>query len=170
MIKEIKTEKFEGLAVLMPELFVKATAYMGYLIVTIHNEASYIAEDQFFPPDKLQRALDRVRNIPEYKDVPYKLPDGDYKVIGKATELTEEQCAQIVPQMKDTSYPFEIEEYKVTFDNLLQSMECYSVNPYGDERKDVPDLGAFTQMMRQKHREWQEAQANSGTWLILKKP
>lgn len=171
MIKEIKTEKFEGLAVLVPEWYVSSFANMGYLVIQVMNEKTFIGEDEMFPPDRLERALERVSKLPEYITLPaIKLPDGEYKILGKATELTEEQCAEIVSQMKDSTYPFEVEEYKVTFENLMHSLECYSVNPCGDKSSFL-DMKAFEKVdaWLERAKKWQDAQENTGTWLILKK-
>lgn len=98
MIKEIKTEKFEGLAVLVPDYYVSSFFNMGYLVVKVENEKTFIGEDEMFPPDKLQKALDRVNKLPEHVTIPaIKLPDGDFMVLGKSTELTEEHLALILP-------------------------------------------------------------------------
>jgi hypothetical protein len=180
MIKEIKTEKFEGLAMLMPNWFVSAFANMGYLVVQVQNEKTFMGEDQMFPPDRLQRALDRVNKLPENITLPaIKLPDGDFKILGKATQLTEEQCEEVIPdpmiRKPDNRKGFMIDimdteiypTAKEAFSAFLDSLGCYSVNPYKKPADD--DYSFYTDRNISIQEEWQEAQANTGTWLILQK-
>lgn len=157
MTKEIKTEKFEGLVVLVPD---DATDfridYASYVVLSWSNETG---SDAF--------RLDNCR----------------YKILGKATELTEEQCADIMPgedigllgmvfkNYINPSDPFC--DAKQSFKSFMHSLECYSVNPYGEKPEFV--FGEYGKSPIEFNRfeldmfKWQEAQSNTGTWLILKK-
>lgn len=96
MIKEIKTEKFEGLAVLVPGRYVSSYANMGYLVVKVDNPATDIGENEMWPPNKLIKAIDRVYMLSEHITLPaIKLPDGEFKLLGKSNMLSEEKCTEI---------------------------------------------------------------------------
>ena len=71
--------------------------------------------------------------------------------------------------MKDSGFPFEIQELTDTWKELLDKWGIYQTNPYGEEPKDIPDLGAFTQSIRKKWQEWKKAEERSGSWICLKK-
>ena len=103
MIKQIKTSKFEGLAVLVP------SDSFNYVVRQNAEVSDLWYESRCGDSD--------VSNCIE-------LPTNKYLVLATSTSITEEQCADIVPQMKDSGYPFEIEDYKVTFENLLRSIGC----------------------------------------------
>jgi hypothetical protein len=136
MIKEIKTEKFEGLAVLVP-------------------------------PYGTAHVLDLKQ----------------YKILGKAKELTEEQCADIMPKpvpLVDTDGNQTGSNYlsgsaKSDFNNLLHYIHgCYSINPYEKFKgaKLVHAQGSVPtaeMIIEEVNRKYDEAQKHTGTWLILKK-
>lgn len=129
MIKEIKTDRFEGVALLIPD---------GKTDISVKDIV------------KMLNSMDSYH------------PDDRWIVFDKATELKNTHLEMILP---DT---FSGRRYS-HFQDILKSMECYSVNPYGEEPKDIPDLGAFTQAIRKKHQQWKKAQETTGTWIILKK-
>lgn len=145
MIKQIKTEKFDGVAVLVP-----------------NDAKTFITDYNFLIIDLCQSTQKMIH-----------IPFGRIEILGKATELTEVQCAGIVPQMKDPGYPFEIEDYKITFENMMQSLECYSVNPYGcrpnDESMKYKRYSDGVSWHDHLVNEWQKTEQNTGTWLILKR-
>ena len=120
MIKEIKTEKFEGLAVLVPD-----GAY-DYRIM-YHNLFGY--------------------RLPGEGNRCFTLPVGnDYQIIGKATELTEEQCQRIMPLPAISAKygdPYQYCPAKDSFNTLLYELGCYVL---GENNKPP-----------------------AGTWLILQK-
>jgi hypothetical protein len=177
MIKEIKTEKFEGLAVLVPDGFKGGVANMGYLTGKMDNPANRIHEKHFNSPYAIQKQLDRVNKLPEYVDAPaIKLPEGDYKIIGKAIELTEEQCETIA--VKNPLIAYEM-NFRRCFNLLMRKIECYSENPLGKKpERLVPFMGrghySENQLERIERfnselRKWEEAEKQTGTWLILQK-
>ena len=98
---QLETNGVRVLVYKCPVWHVKSTAYMGYLIMTVHNEKAMIGEDEMFPPDRLDKALKRVEKLPEFVDVPTKLPEGDWKFHAVTTEMTEEQAKVVVPEYKN---------------------------------------------------------------------
>lgn len=106
------------------------------------------------------------------------LPDGNWEELGVAHELTEEVWDSVLP-----SYSIQDEFDYMRYDNLefcetatesglslLRANECYAVNPYGrDEPEGIKHIGVFAQLMRQKHKLWNEAQQNTGKWILLRK-
>lgn len=168
MIKEIKTDRFEGLAVLVPD---DAYAFTNELA---SHQIDYIQDTEFNEGFLNMSSCILLKN---YWNHPL-------QIIGKATELTEEQCAEIVDNEEDFD-PDDMDlcgddyEPNIIYKNygrkrknvreftfnkatdsllsLMQSLECYSVNPYGDR---AFNSGAG---------KWQEAQANVCTWIILRK-
>lgn len=154
MIKEIKTKIFEGVAVISPEGATGYKTYKDFDSTMIEFDIKYGSGKKWF----------------------YIKRDNLYTAMGVSTDLTEEQCSLICEPMveidlvenSDMPNVREISSIEV-FNNLMQSLECYSVNPYGEEPKDIPDLGAFTQSIRKKHQQWKKAEETTGTWIILKK-
>jgi hypothetical protein len=176
MIKEIKTEKFEGLAVLVPDGFKGGVANMNYLIGYVDNPKTMIHEKHFNSPYAIQKQLDRVGKLPEFIALPaIKLPHGEYMIVGKSSELTEDQCEFIARQ--NPLMP--VQTFKQRFNALMHSMECYSINPLGKKpERMVPFMGrghyTENQMDRIERfnielRIWEEAEKKTGTWLILQK-
>jgi len=153
MIKEIKTDKFEGLALLVPD-----------------NTSNY----------RLMDSVSLFSGDSSICKLPYRC-----KILGKSTELTEEQCAEIVEMFsmekringKKTYVSYNSMGLHLTakesFESLMQSLQCYSVNPYGENKpfysgqSDYDD--PYGNKGRKEHEQWQQAQANTGTWVILKK-
>lgn len=112
------------------------------------------------------------------------LSEGDWTPLGLSTELTEEQCSCIVKQMRwgDTCFKnYGIENQlvgltaKESFESLMQATECFTKNPLG------PDLcehnrqcydscqGSCWTRADIDSEEWEQAEDNTGTWLILKR-
>jgi hypothetical protein len=98
-----------------------------------------------------------------------KLPPGKWKILGLSTELTEEQCEELVEQHFDTG---EFKEYvlgfyqyrsaKQSFESLLRSKGIVDRNPY-----DHLKLGmTFSEEHQNK---WQQAQQQVKKYLILVK-
>jgi len=179
MIKEIKTEKFEGLAVLMPDRYVSAFANMGYLVVKADNPATDIGEDEMFPPDRLEKALARVSKLPEHITLPaIKLPDGEFKILGKSKGLTEKQCAEIVEIKKAglfIDYMTEKPKYhlrycdsaKESFASLMQVNECYGINPFEAVMNSKTVAG--NRIADLSKEAYITAESQTGTWIILQK-
>ena len=148
MIKEIKTLKFEGLAVLIP------------------NNKTDIS------------ALDLVTLICDRENYH---PHERVSLLGKINELTEEQCAEIMPKYKlgnhNCGYHDTINRPDVLFStakdafkSMLKELGCYSVNPLQSSPPTTDIL--FYDSIHDYDvsvEKWKEAQANTGTWLILKK-
>jgi len=172
MMKEIKTEKFEGIAVFVGNDYYDFAIKKSEFLYPGQNVLTYKSPVIW---DKYQK---------EGWSWETKCESG-MEILGKSTELTEEQCANIIPSLVPGNvlksigvsvlYPMFNSDRKslnakTAFASLMQSIGAYSVNPYGEkEPEDISDLGAFTQMMRQKWKNWKQAQANTGTWLILRR-
>lgn len=117
------------------------------------------------------------------------LPEGNWQIVGISDQLTEEQCREVMP-VSYLPFPnfdpigFEVNDElgttiyntaKEAFESLMQSERCYSENPYG------PDLcehnrqcydscqGSCWTRADIDSEEWQAAEANTGSWLIIKK-
>lgn len=167
MIRKIKTEKFEGLAVLVPDVKMFFKIHNEYLVMGVSSE------DVGGKIKKIQRGDNRgfIRSELIY----------GCEILGKVEELTEDQCADIVELGEAGSfYGYNFTVYKnyknsedkgdwffkstISFASLMQSMECYSVNPYGERPK--ADI-FIDNTIRWKI--WDYAQKKVGTWLILKK-
>jgi hypothetical protein len=180
MIKEIKTEKFEGLAVLVPN----GSHNFG---IAVDSKGKYL---QFFIGEYDEDGDDLGGELKVTDDPRMKL-----KILGKATQLTEEQCAEIAPYecpnqwceggYIDQGYNekwrcdyCQEEEDKENpnierFASLMQSLGCYSLNPYGEKPEFVFDNygkspAEFNRFELDMFK-WQLAQANTGTWLIIGK-
>ena len=131
MIKEIKTEKFDGLAVLVPDDYAGSIANMGYLIVMVTNPATLIHEKHFNSPHAIQKQLDRVNKLPPFASLPaIKLPDGEFKILGRADHLTEEQCQTIMPLPAISARygdPYQYSPARISFtDLLITEYDCYT--------------------------------------------
>jgi len=159
MVKEIKTKKFEGLAVLVPDDAGKFSIKK--------TRKGYADQLHYYVPYTLDVVSNQRLVI---------LQGEGYEVLGKATELTEEQCAEIV-DYKTTGYfksyayknaDFIFNTAKESFTSLMQSLECYSVNPLNPPIERLQYGGEYT-MRQSEIDEYEEAQANTGTWIILRK-
>lgn len=167
MIKEIKTEKFQGLALLVPD-------GSHNFSTAVDSTGKYL---QFF--------------IGQYDDDgddlggELKLTENPYlklKILGKATELTEEQCMLIVPEnlngYREECYPdftpstndlsCAYVNAKLSFASLMQSLGCYSLNPVNKPNPCGNGVD-FIEYDPVWVKEYDTAQANTGTWLILQK-
>lgn len=122
---EFETNGLTVLAIKTPLWYVRSQVYMGYLIMTVHNEAAIIGEDEMFPPEKLEKAMQRAEKHPEFKDVPFKLPEGDWKVHA-VTPLTEEQAKALVPSVPFYPDYFNGETTDTLYPNY-EDDECYSI-------------------------------------------
>jgi len=100
-----------------------------------------------------------------------KLPSGQYQILGKSTELSEEQMKEICEHCKmgylNYKYPFSSNPSEAFTDNLqesylslLESNGIVDRNPISDEQKNVD---RFWQV------EWQEAQSKVKHYLVLKR-
>jgi len=160
MIKEIKTEKFSGLAMLVPD---DATKFS-------------LKKTKKGKPDQLHYFIPYTCDAVSNQRLVI-LPSEDYLFVGKATELTEEQCAEITPN----SFYGRFIDYnmlevncgtaKESFASLMQSLQCYSVNPLSDPEGTMRqgDGYVYYSASDEEFEEYEKAQANTGTWLILKK-
>jgi hypothetical protein len=105
-------------------------------------------------------------------------------ILGKATDLTEEQCAGIVSPLWNGFINYllinePVGNYKRlvkstakdSFSSLMESMVYYSVNPF-DEPFCEDGCRCSDQQIddcKVHLSRWQEAQASTGSWLILQK-
>ena len=136
-IKEIKTEKFEGLAVLVPD----GTANYELKYYKYSDGKEYHSINYSFSERHTGGFLLWYKDFGGRKNYP---KEGELVLLGKATELTEEQCTEIVD--KGQSYGY---------------YDYYSEFVAGLTFWDKASL-SFASLMR-------SLQANTGTWLILRK-
>jgi len=163
MTQEIKTEKFEGLLVKVPDDTIRSTVYMGYLIHKCHNFENGITDEQLADYSKLTKYLKNHNPEKDYKEVAVKLPDGQWKLIGNPFELREDQVLQIIPRMKDSGYPFEIEDWDESWLNTLDMLKVYEVNPYTHPSKLSP-VG-----YNKNKQLWKDAQERTANWVLIQK-
>jgi hypothetical protein len=158
MIKHIKTEKFEGLAVLVPDdaRNFDIGRWAGRRL--IFNQGK--CEVDNMKTGSIELGL-----------------DSEYEILGKANELTEEQRRSIVSFEYDNllfdcigelfrnylNHSDPVLDSVQAFNSLMESLECYSFNPYTHPSKLSP-IG-----YNKNKQKWKEAQANIGTWLIIGK-
>ena len=94
------------------------------------------------------------------------LPNGDYTILGIATALSQDQLEMLLP---DT---FPQRRYS-HFQEILKAYKCYSENPYGEDKPAIShshgDIGFSTALFEGYVKRWEEAQALTGSWLILQK-
>lgn len=103
----------------------------------------------------------------------HEIPQGNWQLLGKLSEITEEQWKGIVEDVEPASlglfpdYNFKPNRLKAvswcssaTESGLsLIESEVMLKNPLGDkEPEDIPDLGAFTHYQRNKWKQWQAAE------------
>jgi len=165
MIKEIKTEKFEGIAVLVPD-----GGYWPTLKYVKYSDGKeYHMVDYYFGPNHTGGFILWYKDFGGRKKYPEK--DG-LKVIGISSDIMEEECAEIVKDWIGY-YPI-CYSSKEIFIKKLESLGCYSVNPFpkpdinaekytpiSDDVKDTLFMNDWDQ--------WENAQEHTGTWLILRK-
>lgn len=166
MIKEIKTQKFEGIAVLLPEDFKEIAG-------SNNNELFYWTDT----------CTQSMGDYPYSVHVPNVLK---YDIIGFVKDITEEHAAEIVEfstqqytvrhyknycQHKIGVYVYEFKKAKESFQSLMQSIGCYSVNPLSDPELTMRqgDGYVYYSASDEDFEEYEKAEANTGTWLILKK-
>lgn len=155
MIKEVKTEKFEGLAVLVPD---DAHTFFIHPLMCILGWTD--------------------GNGSNFSNLEYL----KCEILGKATELTEEQCAEII---NSDEWPMTVKGFlywpdfnniddqvtetaKEAFETLTESMECYYENPIAPPIERLQYGGGYA-MRQSEVDEYEKAQKQTGTWLILKK-
>jgi hypothetical protein len=117
-----------------------------------------------------------------------KLPQGNWQIVGISDQLTEEQCAElmqsesmVIDNSGNTTLYLSPVDYHATakeaFASLMQSNECYTLNPYAGmftprpPQEDTGDLGKIIgDVIYNDMRDlFLAAEANTGTWLVLKR-
>lgn len=105
-----------------------------------------------------------------------KLPEGDWQIIGNPFEIDKDQCKAILKDKDGYHLTVELPEpnnraayfnARVAMDDWLKYLQIYQTNPYGEEPKDIPDLGLFTQSIRKKWQEWKKVEERVGNWILL---
>ena len=103
------------------------------------------------------------------------IPAGDYDLLGKVSELTTEQMERVcerkyVPdelgrRYKDYSTGRYDKDLKDSFQSLLDSLQVYSVNPYGDK----PKINGYNshQKYNSDLEQWQAAEERTGNFILL---
>jgi len=130
-IKEIKTEKFEGLALLVPD-----------------DANGFEIQDN---PVEGGKFVAMLRGNPDYACVfSPNLPYGDFKILGESTELTEDQCAEIVDSEDGSIH----QVYGMCYKEYNPGIKFA---PYFNNA-----IASFTSLMR-------SLEANTGTWLIIER-
>jgi len=193
MIQPFETSKGKFLAVKMPDLFVSAISNMGYLLIKTWNKSNGVTMEQLEDYDKLQKYLEKHDTSKEYNQQAIKITDGDWKVIGLAEKISEEQAGDIVFRAKTGRYRNythqdvdldevgllnalllnKFETAKESFLSLMESVNCYSVNPFPEPNKEDYNMGNHIADGGRVHFSFdkirsKKAQERTGSWLILK--
>lgn len=115
-----------------------------------------------------------------YKTPRIYLPKGKWKVLNLLPDLTEEQFAELVePEVRilswadNTDMPeVEAVSCKEVFNDIMIANNCFTVNPYGDSdateirvHKGQEQVGEL--LLNGFNRVRQEAEASTGSWLVL---
>lgn len=162
-IKHIQTEKFKGIAIQLPNK-------------VYHFKLNYHTISKMW-------TLYDSRNKKWEFTIPTLLTNKGhvmYHMIGKAHELSEEQCAEIVP-LQEWCHYFDyqlsrghLQNYcdtaKESFNSYLNSIECYSTNPHikPDDEKYAPITDEDKDsLFLHDWMVWTKAELNTGTWIIL---
>lgn len=174
--KKIKTDKATLLVVEMPE---------GYEDVRVYNE-EWIGREMV--PVKDQAIIYECNNDTEFVN----LPEGDWQLLGRMTDMTEEQVETIVDKSdrhtdcrlfidytaNSTRYAYLLDSATKSLYSLLQSNEVYFENKYGKEKPtqiayigNVLEMEAKSALMLHQMK-WQNAQSKvwdkERTFLFIK--
>lgn len=109
--------------------------------------------------------------------------DVEWQILGISTELTEEQCKPLFKHKDGYGLSFELPKPNnragyftalAAMEVLLEANQCFSKNPYGEKPKredfnSMSDKLYADNIFDWKLNKWQQAQQNTGTWLILRK-
>lgn len=90
------------------------------------------------------------------------IPEGNWQILGFSDQLREEQCAELFPHSVLTKMH---DLYRTVLDKFLEANGVYSKNPYGEKPVNKDFYWGYLSDLEQ----WQEAEANTGSWIILKK-
>lgn len=153
----------------LPEGSINPVASMGYLSAKVPNEANYCHVDTMADPVKLQKWLDTHKDEDDYKQEIWKIPEGEWKLIGKLSELTEEQAKGLVHisihtglsahYVKGVNPPnvYCYDDSLGSFHSAIEAEGYFVVNP-------VPPF-------HERGKEWQDAQSKTlpASTLIFKR-
>ena len=162
IIQPFSTGKTEGLFILL-----KGKACDDYEI---------IRDQDNFHQMQLQYPSDQYRGLQNYDWI--NLPEGEWKDLGFAKDLTEEQLEMIVDDFPSYRWQFRqsisryknyldlppFESTKESFKSLMESLNCFEENPYGEE---IPVIHEDFEALEKSIKQWQEAQERTGSWLVL---
>lgn len=152
---------------------------VALLAVKVAPDATNFRIANGFPdPPKGDLAYDTKLNVWQTGDAI--LPEGNWKLLGKATEIPEEVWQGIVGTVKPhaairtyyLSYANKAPFYKTATEaamSFLEANEVYSVNPYGFPGCECPSNANkdVTDKCESDNARWSKAQENTGTWLII---
>jgi hypothetical protein len=122
------------------------------------------------------------------KGLSTQLPSDGWQLLGLSDQLAEELCKELIgadEYIKDLGYFLPVYGYwgfkyyktlKEAFSTLMQSCEAYKENPCGEEPINVGGyyggdmvVRSIVSQQRKRYVLWNEAEANTGSWLVLKK-
>lgn len=114
---------------------------------------------------------ERFLNVWGVEDI--KLPSGNWQIVGNPFEITIEVIRDIVPEMRDSEYPFEVQDITDTWKDLLDKWRIYHTNPYNEDRMSIEfhynDGKASKKDLDGIHDKWEDAQERTGSFILLKK-
>ena len=144
----------------LPEGAINPVISMGYLIFREPNYSNWMTEEDMMNPIKMIEWEEKHDPKDDYKDaIPVRVPDGEWKLINRLPEVTEDQAFEIVDHYEvshnlvlTVTYAFKdyvngiecdyLDEYLFdnpteSLDSLLESNGSHFESPVGDE----PDYG-----------------------------
>lgn len=158
MTQEIKTEKFEGLLVKVPEAdaYGFRISYGSYVVLSWKHKSK--SSDSYRITDNTSEK---------------------WKIIGNPFELSEEECISI---LGDQHYNEVLGYYLPVFgywgykyyktaiealNTLLKSLQVYKENPYGNLFMRDEDAGSYKET--ELYPRWKIAQERTGSWILIQK-
>lgn len=141
----------------LPEGAINPVASMGYLIAQIPNPESFCHVDIMANPIKLEKWLKKQESVSEYNRFVWKIPEGNWQLIGKLSEWTD---TEMLRSIADKGYYF-TNPYG-TDEPELEPECCGSPKQYRfDEPPECCGIPAPTEESIQVLQSWQDAQSKT---------
>lgn len=165
-IKQFSTGKTDILAVMVPE------GAHGFEL----TKWNYQKQDYLGRFTLLYDSLKMETNLKKGDRPHVQLPEGNWQIVGLSTEVTEGQWRELMLRTKSfLSGVFPVFHYsgfetaKESGLSLIEANECFSVNPLDGVPRYVYGQNNSANTVWYTEKDYQQAQENTGTWLILRK-
>lgn len=106
----------------------------------------------------------------------------DWQLIGLTSEFTEDISQDLLPRKSPysglimfkyfdyVSKIFSLDNALDSFKSLMQHLQVYEVNPYGEYPMIINHRRLPVSMVQRKKERWHKANQNVGKWIVLFKP